>query len=119
MTASTETPAPRTEPVPIEAARASFKYYDLVMAGFVTIILCSNLIAPGKSARVMLSLKRWLAALALLAIGHASRVVRRMFGCSLATANTNVKCLLPVITRRMADVRTSGTHFHSRLVFLK
>jgi hypothetical protein len=26
-----------------------YKYYDLVMAAFVTVLLCSNLIGPGKT----------------------------------------------------------------------
>ncbi len=26
-----------------------YRYYDLVMAGFVTVLLCSNLIGPGKT----------------------------------------------------------------------
>lgn len=30
----------------------TYKYYDLVMAGFVTVLLCSNLIGPGKSCAV-------------------------------------------------------------------
>jgi uncharacterized integral membrane protein (TIGR00697 family) len=30
----------------------SYRYYDLLMAAFVTILLCSNLIGPGKSCRV-------------------------------------------------------------------
>ena len=34
-------------------ARA-YRYYDLLMAGFVTILLCSNLIGPGKSCRLTL-----------------------------------------------------------------
>lgn len=29
-----------------------YKYYDLVMAAFVTVLLCSNLIGPGKVCRV-------------------------------------------------------------------
>ena len=29
-----------------------FRYYDLVMAAFVTVLLCANLIGPGKVARV-------------------------------------------------------------------
>jgi uncharacterized integral membrane protein (TIGR00697 family) len=29
-------------------SRRNYKYFDLVMAGFVTILLCSNLIGPGK-----------------------------------------------------------------------
>lgn len=28
----------------------SYRYYDLIMAGFVTVLLCSNLIGPGKVA---------------------------------------------------------------------
>ena len=32
----------------------SYKYYDLVMAGFVTVLLCSNLIGPGKVCAVNL-----------------------------------------------------------------
>lgn len=31
-----------------------FRYFDLVMAGFVTVLLCSNLIGPGKSCAVNL-----------------------------------------------------------------
>lgn len=31
-----------------------YKYYDLLMAGFVTVLLCSNLIGPGKSCAVNL-----------------------------------------------------------------
>jgi uncharacterized integral membrane protein (TIGR00697 family) len=31
-----------------------FKYYDLLMAAFVTILLCSNMIGPGKSCRIEL-----------------------------------------------------------------
>jgi uncharacterized integral membrane protein (TIGR00697 family) len=30
----------------------SYRYYDLLMAAFVTILLCSNLIGPGKSCRI-------------------------------------------------------------------
>lgn len=29
-----------------------YKYYDLVMAGFVAVLLCSNLIGPGKVCRI-------------------------------------------------------------------
>ena len=32
--------------------RRSYKYYDLLMAAFVTVLLCSNLIGPGKSCLV-------------------------------------------------------------------
>lgn len=34
------------------APRRSYRYYDLVMAGFVTVLLCSNLIGAGKVAVV-------------------------------------------------------------------
>lgn len=30
-----------------------YKYYDLIMAAFVTVLLCSNLIGPGKVCRVL------------------------------------------------------------------
>ncbi|MBL8763777.1 MAG: queuosine precursor transporter [Phycisphaerae bacterium] len=30
----------------------AYRYYELVMAGFVTVLLCSNLIGPGKSCAV-------------------------------------------------------------------
>jgi uncharacterized integral membrane protein (TIGR00697 family) len=29
-----------------------FRYYDLIMVAFVTVLLCSNLIGPGKSCRI-------------------------------------------------------------------
>ena len=29
-----------------------YKYYDLVMAGFVTVLLCSNIIGPGKVCQI-------------------------------------------------------------------
>jgi len=32
----------------------AYRYYDLLMAAFVTILLCSNLIGPGKSCRLEL-----------------------------------------------------------------
>ncbi|HYE60593.1 MAG TPA: queuosine precursor transporter [Phycisphaerales bacterium] len=34
---------------PAPAGSRSFRYYDLVMAGFVAVLLCSNLIGPGKT----------------------------------------------------------------------
>jgi hypothetical protein len=36
--------------------RRAYKYYDLVMAAFVTILICSNLIGPAKAAQVTLPL---------------------------------------------------------------
>ncbi len=38
---------------PTGQSRPSYRYYDLVMAAFVTVLLCSNMIGPGKSCRVM------------------------------------------------------------------
>jgi len=37
--------------LPVENTR-HYRYYDLVMAGFVTVLLCSNLIGPGKSCLI-------------------------------------------------------------------
>jgi uncharacterized integral membrane protein (TIGR00697 family) len=33
-------------------ARHNYRYYDLVMAGFVTVLICSNLIGPAKIAQI-------------------------------------------------------------------
>lgn len=47
---------PMAGPPGVEAVEAGhvgrFRYYDLVMAGFVTVLLCANLIGPGKSSRL-------------------------------------------------------------------
>lgn len=42
----------KARPSPAEATGRHFRYYDLVMVGFVTVLLCSNLIGPGKSCAV-------------------------------------------------------------------
>ncbi len=54
---------PHASPVATSAAalqssppRRSYRYYELVMAGFVTVLLCSNLIGPGKSCAVDLGI---------------------------------------------------------------
>jgi uncharacterized integral membrane protein (TIGR00697 family) len=39
---------------PDHSARKAYRYYDLVMAAFVTVLLCSNMIGPGKSCLVTL-----------------------------------------------------------------
>ena len=36
------------------APRSSFRYYDLVMTGYVTVLLCSNPIGPGKVCELSL-----------------------------------------------------------------
>ena len=45
-------PAAQGEPVPATDTPRAFKYYDLIMAAFVTVLLCSNMIGPGKSCRI-------------------------------------------------------------------
>ena len=44
-------PGPMTSQPPA-APRRSYRYYDLVMAAFVTVLLCANVIGAGKVARV-------------------------------------------------------------------
>ena len=41
-----------TDPNPASPTTRSYRYYDLVMVGFVTVYLCSNLIGPAKAAEV-------------------------------------------------------------------
>jgi hypothetical protein len=36
-----------------------YRYYDLVMAGFVTVLLCSNMIGPGKVCQISLPFAIW------------------------------------------------------------
>ncbi len=38
------------------SVRRSYRYYDLVMVGFVTVLVCSNLVGPAKIAQVDLPL---------------------------------------------------------------
>ena len=42
---------PETGSVPISRAK-SYRYYDFVMAAFVTVLICSNLIGPAKIAQI-------------------------------------------------------------------
>ena len=37
---------------PLAAGKRSYRYYDLIVAAFVTVLLCSNLIGTGKVAQV-------------------------------------------------------------------
>lgn len=39
---------------PLTSPRRSYRYYDLLMVAFVTVLLCSNLIGPGKVCAVTL-----------------------------------------------------------------
>lgn len=43
-----------TTATPAQPPRRSYRYYDLVMANFVTVLLCSNLIGAGKACQVSL-----------------------------------------------------------------
>jgi uncharacterized integral membrane protein (TIGR00697 family) len=45
-------PASSIEPVTAPRPRRAYRYYDLVMAAFVTVLLCANLIGASKVARV-------------------------------------------------------------------
>lgn len=45
-----------TPPIEIPKPKRAFKYYDLMLVGFVTVLLCSNLIGAGKAAVVDLPL---------------------------------------------------------------
>jgi len=45
-----------TPPIEIPKPKRAFKYYDLMLVGFVTVLLCSNLIGAGKAAVIDLPL---------------------------------------------------------------
>ena len=49
-------PAKPVPPADAAALRRNYKYYDLIMAAYVTILLCANLIGPAKVATVHLPL---------------------------------------------------------------
>src|SRR5919106_3959572 len=46
------TPVSAVASSPTSRPRRSYRYYDLVMAAFVTVLLCANLIGAAKVARV-------------------------------------------------------------------
>jgi uncharacterized integral membrane protein (TIGR00697 family) len=45
-------PASSPSPAPAAGRQRSYRYYDLVMAAFVTVLLCANLIGASKVARL-------------------------------------------------------------------
>ena len=45
-----------TDPTAISSANRQYRYYDFVMAAYVCVLLCSNLIGPSKVAAVQLPL---------------------------------------------------------------
>ena len=55
MTVPTVSTTP-DQPQPMLPAQRQYRYYDFVMAAFVTILLCSNLIGAAKAAEVTLPL---------------------------------------------------------------
>lgn len=52
-TSGAATSSKRLEPDHVRNVR-HYKYYDLIMAGFVTVLLCSNMIGPGKVCQISL-----------------------------------------------------------------
>jgi uncharacterized integral membrane protein (TIGR00697 family) len=46
------TPAPSVASIPSSRPRRAYRYYDLVMAAFVTVLLCANLIGASKVAQL-------------------------------------------------------------------
>jgi uncharacterized integral membrane protein (TIGR00697 family) len=42
-----------TSPPAVARSARAYRYYDLLMAAFVAVLLCSNMIGPGKSCRIM------------------------------------------------------------------
>lgn len=47
---------PRPAPAMTAAPQRSYRYYELAMAGFVTVYICSNLIGPAKAVQMELPL---------------------------------------------------------------
>src|SRR5690348_11957144 len=43
-------------PAAMDSPHRPHKYYDLLLGGFVCVLLCSNLIGPGKTVRAILPL---------------------------------------------------------------
>jgi uncharacterized integral membrane protein (TIGR00697 family) len=60
----------------------NFRYYDLVMAAFVTVLLCSNLIGPGKSCRWVMPdwLPVWAGAVIVFGAGNIFFPFSYIFG---------------------------------------
>lgn len=67
---------------PIHAANVRhYKYFDLVMAGFVTVLLCSNMIGPGKSCALTLPFALpWVGATLVFGAGNIFFPISYIFG---------------------------------------
>jgi len=50
------TKPPQSPPVSLSANTRHYRFYDLFMAGFVTVLLCSNMIGPGKVCELRIPL---------------------------------------------------------------
>ena len=58
-----------------------YKYYDLVMAAFVTVLLCSNLIGPGKTCRIDLPFALpWIGPFVIFGAGNLFFPIGYVFG---------------------------------------
>lgn len=61
--------------------RAGYRYYDLLMAGFVTVLLCSNLIGPAKVCAIDLGVALpWLGATLAFGAGNIFFPISYIFG---------------------------------------
>lgn len=59
----------------------TYKYYDLVMAAFVTVLLCSNLIGPGKQCEIPLPFSLpWFGAVLIFPAGNLFFPIGYIFG---------------------------------------
>ncbi len=77
-------PAPAVDPHArhTQADRArNYRYFDLVMVGFVTVLLCSNLIGPGKKSQIDLPFSLpFLGAALVIPAGHLFFPISYIFG---------------------------------------
>lgn len=61
--------------------RRRYRYYDLVMAGFVTVLLCSNMIGPGKTCILHLPFELpWIGAALVFGAGNIFFPISYIFG---------------------------------------
>src|SRR5688572_20325653 len=66
---------------PVAHNRRHYRYYDLVMAGFVTVLLCSNLIGPAKTCELRLPFALpWLGSVVVYGAGNLFFPISYIFG---------------------------------------
>lgn len=75
-------PPPTIDPARSASAnRRHYRYYDLVMAGFVTVLLCSNMIGPGKVCQVSLPFSLpWIGSAIIFGAGNIFFPISYIFG---------------------------------------